>query len=708
MNKGAIAKLTSENTIEVYVSNKFNNYENKSFSLICNDKFMETLKCLSKSKSGEFCIYTLLTSKNILVGNDYKLKDDSNEYINLDIFYFTLKDNFYDKYKFDGPLGNIYSKQQTTFRVFSPMATEVILNITPFDKNKSIFYMEKKENGIFEITLQGDYDKAKYYYIIKLMGEYVETLDPYCFSCDTNSRHSYVVDIEKIKSINSNLDKLPVLNNYNDHIIYECSIRDMTSLTNLSYKGTYQALTNENLKDHNNIHIGMDYIKELGITTVQLLPIFDFQTIDDEHPFRNYNWGYDPKLFFVPEGSFSSNPEDPYARLIELKNLISTFHKNGIRVVMDVVYNHVFSVKSNPLDIICPNYYFRLNHDNSYSNGSGCGNDIESRHYMVRKLIIDSLIYFTEVFGIDGYRFDLMGILDKETMNEIYKRLSSIRKDIIIYGEGWDLMTNLPSTEKASMNNAFDMKNIGFFNDRFRDIVKGKSSSYELSVKGYLTSDVNYIDGFKNVYLGSVLPISYPPLFENACQSINYVECHDNSTLYDKLTLCCPEDTQQDRIKRINIINACCMFSFGVPFFHMGQEIGLSKKGETNSYNLTDEINGLNYQEAYNRREMLRFFKHLVEVRKRLNCFKMYTKEDLFEHISFQNLEKGAIMIKYSFEKEEYYIIFNPSKERFTCTFDRYVKVLFNNTGVVSDSYEFYSQNYLVNGLSVSILYSEK
>ena len=150
------------------------------------------------------------------------------------------------------------------------------------------------------------------------------------------------------------------------------------------------------------------------------------------------------------------------------------------------------------------------------------------------------------------------------------------------------------------------------------------------------------------------------------------------------------------------------MFSFGVPFFHMGQEIGLSKKGETNSYNLSDEINGLNYQEAYNRKEMLRFFKHLVEVRKRLNCFKMYTKEDLFEHISFQNLEKGAIMIKYSFEKEEYYIIFNPSKERFTCTFDRYVKVLFNNTGVVSDSYEFYSQNYLVNGLSVSILYSEK
>lgn len=701
-----IAHLTSENTIQVTIKNRYPNFDNRTFSLICNGEYLEVLKCLSKSKNQNSCVYIFLTSKEILINNNYELKDDTNEYFPLDISFLTAKNNFDSKYCYDGQLGNIYTKERTTFRAFSPLVSEILLKITLNGKT-CIYFMKKQENGIFEITLEGDYDRAKYVYMVKHMGEYTETCDPYCFSCDANSRHSYVVDLNKVKEIDSHLDKLPKIEHYVDHIIYEMSVRDMTSLTNIPIKGTFSALTMDNLKDYNNTPIGFDYIKSLGITTVQLGPVYDFQTIDEEHPFRNYNWGYDPKLFFVPEGSYSTNPNDPYSRIIEFKKMVSKFHENGIRVVMDVVYNHVYSVGSNPLELLCPQYYFRKNLDGSYSNGSGCGNDFESRTYMGRKLIIDSLLYFTNVYGIDGYRFDLMGILDINTVNLAYKKLKEVRDDIICYGEGWDMNTNLPYNQKAASFNSRELNNIGFFNDRFRDIAKGKSSDSELGVKGYLTYDTNYIDGFKHVFAGSVLPLSYPPLFDDPNQSINYVECHDNSTLFDKLRVCSPDDSYEDRKKRINMINACCMFSCGVPFFHMGQEVGLSKKGIGNSYNSGDEINGMNYQEVFKNKDMYEFFKELVSFRKRAKCFKLYNKQDIMDKISFQNLEKGALLIKYTFPDKEYYIIFNPSKEMFTYTFDNYVKVLFNNSGVVADGYDFFSQTYLVNGLSVSVLYRE-
>ena len=497
--------------------------------------------------------------------------------------------------------------------------------------------------------------------------------------------------------------KQPKMERKTDAIIYEMSVRDftMSSTIKATYPGKFLSVVESGLKTPQGNKAGLDYLVDLGITHVQLMPIYDFATVDELYPKVLYNWGYDPIQYGLPEGSFATNPKDGYSRIRECRHMVGQLHKCGLRVVMDVVYNHMYDINASGFERIVPGYYFRRDEYGNLSNGSWCGNDMETRRFMMRRYIVDMCLRWQRIYGIDGFRFDLMGIIDIDTLNQVYNEVSDIDSNFLMYGEGWNMSTAMSNFEKGMQDNHDRMLNIGFFNDRFRETLKGGSGDGTLKDKGYFAGNM-YNCEISAECMKNTNRYSYVD------QSINYVECHDNSTLYDKLTLCCPEDTQQDRIKRINIINACCMFSFGVPFFHMGQEIGLSKKGETNSYNLTDEINGLNYQEAYNRREMLRFFKHLVEVRKRLNCFKMYTKEDLFEHISFQNLEKGAIMIKYSFEKEEYYIIFNPSKERFTCTFDRYVKVLFNNTGVVSDSYEFYSQNYLVNGLSVSILYSEK
>lgn len=709
-NLAVEAKLIGDNTIQIDVDASYVNAKNRKFALVLNGKTIENLKCISKSDSNRKIIYTVHNQTKIIVGYDYQIKDDSNEFYPLDVSYLATKQSFIDKYKTDLELGAIYSKESTTFRVFSPLASDIAVVIETRDgKDSQLHNMTKDfETGLFEITVKGDFDGFRYRYLVKIMGEIHLVVDPYAFSLSTNSRFGYIVDMNKVLAIPNYDDKLPKVDNYNDHVIYELDVRDMTSLTDVEHKGTFDALTREGLKNENELPIGMDYIKNLHVNTVQILPFYDFQTIDESNPSSQYNWGYDPKFYFAPEGSYAKDPEDPYSRIIELKKMISTFHKNGIRVNMDVVFNHVYSRNTNSLEILCPNYYFRLNPDGTNSNGSFCGNDIESTHYMCQKLIIDALIHFVKYYGVDGYRFDLMAIIDKATLLKAFDKLKAIKPDIMIYGEGWDMPTNLPSNMKSSSLNSFSMENIGFFNDRFRDIVKGKTSESELAVKGYLSGDTNYIDGFKHVYLGSSVAMIYPPMFKSCQQSINYCECHDNSTLFDKLSVCNKEDSLDDKLKRIKLINSAIMFSAGVPFFHMGQEVGLSKQGEANSYNSSDQINGMQYDVAYKRKEMISYFKDLIRLRNDLPCFKIHDNQELINTISFTNLDKGALLITYSLEKEDIYVIFNPSKESFTYNFDKYVKVIFSNTGYVSHFYDFYSYNYLVNGLTFSVLRGDK
>lgn len=708
-NKYLKAVLIGSNTIEVTVNLKYPFAERKKFSLSLDGVTIESLNCLSLTKNKDEVVYTLTSLHPFTVDNVYKIKDDTNELFPLDVSYLATLDNFYDKYKYDGPLGAIYTKEETSFYVFSPLAKRITLELTPKNGKTILVEMTKdKENGIFKTSVKGDHEEAKYIYLVEMMGRIFEVCDPYAVSLTTNSLQAYIVDINKVKDIPSYRDNLPKLEHYSDRIIYELDVRDMTSLTNLTDRGTYNALAREGEKDSQGTKIGMDYIKELGVNTVQLLPVYDFQTIDDSRPFDSYNWGYDPKFYFAPEGSYSSDPNSPYARLIELKKLVSTFHKNGIRVIMDVVYNHVYSRLTNSLDLLCPNYYFRKNNDGTYSNGSFCGNDFDSTKYMAHRIIKESLELFMNVYGMDGFRFDLMGIIDKDTLIDCYHSLKEQNPDVMFYGEGWDMPTNLPSNFKSSINNAFALEGIGFFNDRFRDISKGKTSEDSLGNKGYLTGDLNYIDGFKHIYLGSSVAISYPPMFISPNQSINYAECHDNSTLFDKLAICCGEENLEERFKRLKLVNTCVMFSHGIPFFHMGQEIGLSKNGNCNSYNSSDEENGMKYDVVYERKNLVSYFKDLCEFRKTCKIFKIVDNQEMISTISFHNINCGALLIKYTYENEEFYVIYNPSKESFSYNFDKYVRVLFNENGKMKSDYEFFSQVYIVNALSVSVLHYKK
>lgn len=703
-----LATAKSSNVIEVTISKDFYTAPKKVFTLYEDSEPVLEIKPVSQSESQSTFIYTLLvTDFTYVPGKRYEIKTSENYFIPLDISFLANSPEFEKKYRYSGKLGAIYSKESTTFKVFSPFASSMLLKVKrKGQQEEEIFLMTPdRENGVFSYEVKGDLDEAAYFYTPTIFGETRDVVDPYAFSLGVNSRVGYVINPEKVLKISSNRENLPPFSDPLRAFIYECSVRDMTSKTDIPNKGTFLALSYENQKDKDGNPIGLDYLASLGVTHIQLLPVLDFHTVDETKPSESYNWGYDPYFFFAPDGSYSSDPKDPYKRVLELRQLVSQLHKGGLRVVFDVVYNHVFCVEFNSLSLLVPKYYFRNNLDGSQSNGSGCGNDFESRHYMARKLIIDSLMHLVEFFDADGFRFDLMGILDVDTINLAKEEVSKVKPDALFYGEGWDLATALPGDKKASLNNSAALPGVAFFNDRFRDVVKGSTSS--LGMRGYLSGDTNYIDGFKHVYLGSSIALAFAPLFTTSRQSINYIECHDNHTLYDKLKACCKDESEEDIFKRIKLCNAATLLACGIPFIHAGQEVGLSKNNNGNSYNAGDEINGFDYKVAYYRKELLFFFKELIAFKKRFFPQIATDLADLHEHISFENLPYNAIKITYHLSDSELYIVFNPTKNSFTYNFDDYVNLLFTDAGNVEHN-DFYIRLAIINGLSLNIFLKNK
>lgn len=691
--------------IEVCVHKEFTPKIYKTFKIYKNQKFLKDLKFVSLSDSRSSRIYTLLfEGEEYTPGIEYSIVMEDNIYIPLDLSYLAKTREFEEKYRYDGELGAIYTKKKTTFRVFSPFGSMMILRIwrRGSDHIEAYEMQHDLSNGVFSLEISGDLEGAKYVYEVRIFGLTYEVNDPYAFALDSNSRHAYVIDLSKIKKIPLHEDKLPPISDRTEAILYECHVRDMTSKTCVPNKGTYEALTTEGYKTEDGLPIGIDYLSSLGVTHIQLMPVLDYQTINDNMPFESYNWGYDPYYFFAPEGSLSKDPEDPYQRVIELRNLISKLHEKGLRAVLDVVYNHTFSVDFNPLNILVPDYYYRFNDDGTYSNGSGCGNDIETRHYMARKLVIDSLVYALEVYGVDGFRFDLMGILDIETMRSAYDALCAKKKDFLFYGEGWDLWTALPFDQKASYFNSQKMPYLAFFNDRFRDVAKGKTNESELSVSGYLLGDTNYRDGFKHVVKGSAVTQSFTPLFSHYSQSVNYVECHDNNTLYDKIKIARPDDSEAEIDRRIKMIDIAVLFSAGIPFFHAGQEIGMSKEGHPNTYNAGDRLNGFDYDLLNQKKELYAFFKDACALKKKFIEAAGDSYLRLQEKIDFEDLQNGALRVNYHFGKTEYCIIFNPSKESFLYSFNEDAALIFTDAGNVENAH-FNIKMAIVSALSVSI-----
>ncbi len=686
--------------ITLYLFNYFRKEDLLKVRLYEDNKFVCFLKLDSFSISEDKvrCVVSLSFNYKIKPGKDYRVFDSLNRAYSLDVSYLASLDEFEKKYRYDGVLGSIYSKEKTEFRVFSPLATKVFCYIFKNGEEHTIT-LKREECGVFIGSIDGDFEGYKYLYIAKISGKMIQVCDPYASSVDTNSQFAYIVDIEKIKSINSYQECINKVSKMKS-LIYEFDVRDMTSKLNIDDSGTFKAMSNPNLK-YKRMNAGLSYIKDLGVTHVQIMPVYDFQTIADDFKCDSYNWGYDPKFYFAIEGSYASNSEDPYARMIEFKNMISSFHKCGIKVNLDVVFNHVFDSETNPLNRLLPNYCYRKNEDGSLANSTGCGNELETRKYMIRKLIIDNVKYFKEVYGIDGFRFDLMGLIDIKTIQEVRKCVDSFSKDDLVYGEGWDMQSPLSSEHRSCLANTFKLENVGFFNDRFRDVLRGRNQFENLSICGYLNGDTNYIDGFKHVYQGSILPISFPPLFKKASQSINYVECHDDNCLFDKLITC--NSNLEITLDRINLINTVILFSNGISFIHMGQEFGQSKHMVRNSYNAGDDINGFDYQLMYSRKDMVEYFKQANYIKKTyIDDFKIDSPLKVASMISFEELPKKGLLIRYSKNnKEKMLILINPNLTDIEYPLKGNYKLVFSKNGVED---KLVSSNIVVDNISVMVL----
>ena len=610
------------------------------FFLLKEDEEPVRLKILKTSSINYISLFELELPAPYEFGKNYSISLVNFAPQPIDLSHVPQFKEFDDWFYYDGDdLGAIYYKDHTDFALWAPLATNVTLKI--YHKGHYEYHlMTRSDKGVYRVRLDGDYLNAKYLYRVNNFGTVVESTDLYDRGTSANSKYSGVVDINAIKE----MGEVPLkthIKNYVDAIIYEVGIRDFTEQqggTDVVNKGKYLGFIEEGRKTKGGHPAALDYLTFLGITHVQLNPVIDFATVDDLDVKKKYNWGYDPISFFALEGSYSLDPETPMTRLKEFKQMVNKLHEKDIGVILDVVYNHIYEHTYSHFEKIVPNYFFRRSQMGYYSNASGCGDDFASERKMGRKMIVDSMQYFVDVFGVDGYRFDLMGLLDIDTVKEGFKKCKKIKKDVMMYGEGWNMGMELPYEKKACSDNSSKLEEFGFFNDSVRDILKGPTFKDAITQKGYINGDINYAYGLKYALFGGVLDINYNARFMDANQSINYAECHDNNTLYDKLVFSNPDEDEATLLKRINLTNKLLSVMFGVPFYHMGQEIGLSKLGNDNTYNILD-INKMNWSLIDERFNMVNIFKDAIKVRKHYNLYRLHTKEELESAIEYYEYE---------------------------------------------------------------------
>jgi pullulanase len=629
------ASLINFTTISLYV-NDISNFDIKILIIKNEDR---TLNISDYKISNSNLVLQLNTEIDIKKQSMLIYKDEL-----LKVNYIPLYSSkeFDDRYYTDASLGLNYSKDFSEFSLWSPVAKYVNLCIydkgdsTEGDKPKKFKMLEN--NGLWYTKVDGNLRGYYYTYELKVYDKISEVIDPYAKLSGVNGHRAAIGDINDAVPRGFEEDVSLATSYPTDAIIYEISVRDISTHpdSGIVNKGKYLGLAEENTHTSKGVSTGLQHLKDLGVTHLQIMPMFDFSdsSVDERNSFR-YNWGYDPQNYNVPEGSYSTNPFYPICRVYELRRMILKLHQNGFNVIMDVVYNHVFNYEKHAFQNIFPNYYFRFDNWGGLSNGSGCGNDIASEHSMVRKYIVDSVLFWAKEYHVDGFRFDLMGLLDVTTMNEIKKKLSEFNKNIMVYGEGWSLGTALSEEEKASIRNAYKMPEIGHFNDVIRDSIKG--SVFSVFDPGFVNGKSNLEGTIMTCVRGCTrsLPFNYSAMFFSPCQSINYVSCHDNLTLWDKLKISCSNSSDED-IKAMHILaDGIVLTSQGVPFLHGGTDFCRSKNGIENSYNSTDTINRLDWNRKLKFMDVFNYYVGLIDIRKKHSAFRIPTTDLIEKHLYF-------------------------------------------------------------------------
>ncbi|MFI3284003.1 MAG: type I pullulanase [Erysipelotrichaceae bacterium] len=654
MNQSVEAYLDGYGIVHAYVSHQFYNGQTDRFYL--KDQDGKRYECFIQNMENQkgFSKYRLEVPTTFDFSKAYTITEAHGYCCPLQIRHIVKTDLFNEAFFYDqNDLGANYTQERTVFKVFAPTAIKVFVEIT-INQIVYVYEMSRQEKGVYEACVEDDLDQASYVYLVHVNGEIKRALDPYAISGLANSKASAIVNL---LSYHGNSCTLPPLEKMTDAIIYEASVRDFTHHESSSTKtnSLFMSLCEEGTS-YRGLPTGLDYICSLGITHLQLMPVFDFFTVDEEEPNLMYNWGYDPAQYGVSEGSYCSDPNDPSKRVFELKKMIEVMHEHGIRVNLDVVFNHYYDVKLSFFDALVPHYYFRTNDSGYLSNGTYCGNDIESRAPMCCKWMVDTCVRLIDLFDIDGLRFDLMGIVDIQTMNKIVKACVERKPGFMVYGEGWNMPTALSQGEKTIQANSANVPSIGFFNDVFRDVLKGKSSKDEVHDKGYLTGEDTRVLQAQHCLMAHSHE-DYK-IYQNPGQSINYVECHDNYTVWDKMKICCQSEDNPTRAARQKMMLAMTMVAQGVPFFHSGQEFCRSKSLVENSYHSPDAINQIDWNRLTRYKECYDYFKELCKLRKQYDCLR-YDDAESLKSIHFEVLHGvlfyhvGSLMIAFNASRED-------------------------------------------------------
>ncbi len=551
---------------------------------------------------------------------------------------------FEAKYTYHGnDLGAVWTREKTAFRVWAPTATSARVNLyasgTPgTDDLIRQVRMKKDICGTWFVEIAGDLNGTYYTFDVTVRRKRVEACDPYAKTTGVNGQRAMVLDMESTNPAGWEDDQDP--NGgipFTDVVIAEAHIRDFSidESTSSSHRGKYLGMVETGTKTKSGIPTGIDHYKKLGITHMHILPMYDYGSVDEtrlDEP--QFNWGYDPVNYNVPEGSYSSDPYHGEVRVKELKAMVKGFHDNGISVVMDVVYNHVYEANDFCYNMLVPQYFSRTNSRGVYSNGSACGNDTASERSMVSKYLVDSVAYWADEYHIDGFRFDLVGLIDTDTINAIIERVHEKHPNVIFYGEGWTMDTGVtkPDMHMCTQLNSNLVPQFAFFSDTIRDALRG--SVFDMTIPGFITgAEVD-----KNTLHASYMGV--PFWAQEPTQCVNYVSCHDNNTLIDRIMLAVPHAPRDVQVKMNNLAAAFTLTAQGIPFFQAGEEMLRTKPDghgglEHNSYASSDAVNSIkwNWLDEKDCMNTYHYYRGLLKLRKEHDQLRLATREEVLETV---------------------------------------------------------------------------
>lgn len=548
-------------------------------------------------------------------------------------------------------LGVTYTPAQTRFKIWAPQATAVKLRFYKAGEGGTptqTISLTKGGSGTWQTIVHQDLKNQYYTFQTEQDGKWLlESPDIYAKAVGVNGHRGMVVDMAAANPAGWEHDKKPMLKNFTDIIIYELHIRDLSvnPTSGIKHKGKFLGLTETGTKSPMGEATGLDHIKQLGVTHIHLLPSFDYNSVDETSNKPQFNWGYDPLNYNVPEGSYATNAYDGNVRIREFKQMVKTLHDNGLRIILDVVYNHTADWQHSNFTQFAPGYFYRHNSNGSYSDATGCGNETASEQAMMRKFMVESVVYWAKEYHLDGFRFDLMGVHDIATMNAISDAVHKVDPTIFMYGEGWTAGASpLAENLRAVKKNVPELKQIAAFSDDIRDGLRGPFS--DVKAKGFVSGAPGTAESVK---FGIVASTQHPqinyqqvnyskaPWAREPYQTISYVSCHDDNTLFDRLKAANPNASEAELIKMDKLANAVVLTSQGVAFLHAGAEMLRTKQGIANSYNSPDSINSLDWSRKTKYKSVFNYYQGLIALRKQHPAFRMPTTAMIQQHLEFLN-----------------------------------------------------------------------